>query len=101
MQYFDRKNKVCMIKLLQQKKPGHVVICRDSRITDGPGKEFLFDKLRCGCVGGIQAPSFVNTKEFISEIKAAAPNPILVCADMEHGVPCPGAHKLPYKLNLK
>jgi flagellar assembly protein FliH len=63
----DIKKKLSEMTLEQ--KLGHLIICRDNSLAGGPGKEFLLDKLRRGCVGGIQVPERANTRELIAEAK--------------------------------
>lgn len=83
-----------------EQKLGHVVVARDHGISYGEGKEYFLDKVRRGCVGGVQPPGNVDTKEFIAEVNAIAPNSILFCDDMENGAPLPGAHHLPMLMTL-
>ena len=62
-------------------------------------KQFLFDMLKKGAVGGVQVRSFEGRDEFIAKIKEAADYPVLICADMEHGFP--GSElKVPHTMSI-
>ncbi len=80
----DIREKLASMTLEQ--KLGHVTVCRlvnPKRDMD----DYFFDKLHRGCIGAIQGPTGADFADNILKIKAEAPNPILICADMESGFP--------------
>lgn len=71
-------------ELTIEQKIGQLFVVRTSVLYE-EDKEFIFEMLEKGCVGGIQVPVLPGCEERIKEIKAHADYPVLICADMEQG----------------
>jgi len=72
-------------QMTTEQKIGQLICVRTFETEEE--KEFLFDMLKKGAVGGIQVRNFEGRDEFIKRVKETADYPVLICADMEHGFP--------------
>lgn len=69
-----------------EQKLGHLVVCRAFPGVIENEKEYLYDKLKRGCIGVLQAPMDKKYEYFPFEVREINPD-ILVCSDMESGFP--------------
>ena len=81
-----------------EEKLGHIVVCRPADLIPEE-KEYIFDKLRRGCVGAMQCPVKPGTEHITKEVLDTATNDILICADMETGFPL-SARRLPSVMGI-
>ena len=72
-------------ELTLEQKIGLTIIARG--VLNEEDKDFIFEMIKKGAVGGIQVRVKEGSDELIRQIKEIADYPILICADMEHGFP--------------
>ena len=82
-----KKVEETLANMTLEQKLGHLVILRANPRTIEAEEEYIFDKLRRGCIGALEAPTKEEWADFAFKAREAAPNPILICADMETGFP--------------
>lgn len=82
-----------------EQKLGHIVVCRMFGSVLKDEREYVFDKMRRGCIGAMQISTAAWSKEYIRKFREESPVPFLVCADMESGFPG-SERKLPSLLAL-
>lgn len=79
--------KMTLESMTTEQKLGFVMLARGNH--NGDNREFLYDMLRRGCVGGIQVPTS-DYEDLIAGVRANADYPVMLCADMECGFPGSG-----------
>ena len=72
---------------LEQKIGQLFVVRKLGDTTDPYNREFVYEMMEKGCVGGIQVACDESCDEAIKEIKSHADYPLLICNDMEKGFP--------------
>lgn len=73
-------------ELTAEQKIGMLFVVRD--ISDPEDRTFVIDMVKKRAVGGIQIrPDAATAEEDVAQILANADYPILICADMEQGLP--------------
>ena len=85
-------------ELSVEQKIGQLLTCRGFRSEED--KEFVYDMIRKRSLGGIQVSmNRPDYKEILAKVKDLADYPILICADMEVGLP-KGEYKIPSYASL-